>query len=129
MRVTATVEAVDQATRAVTLKDANGEKVSFIVGPNARNLAQLKVGDVVTIEYGQAVAVKLAKTSVKERARTVTEAIERAEPGQKPGGVVAREVKVTASIEKIDTKTNMVTLKGPQQTVDMKVQDPRCCRA
>jgi hypothetical protein len=123
VRVTATVEAVDQATRAVTLKDANGEKVSFIAGDEVRNLAQLKKGDVVTIEYGQALAVKLAKSSSKTRERTVTEAIERAKPGEKPGGVIAREVKVIASIEKIDAKGSIVTLKGPKQTVDVKV-DP-----
>jgi hypothetical protein len=124
IKVTATVEAVDQATRAVTLKDANGDKVSFIAGDEVRNLAQLKKGDVVTIEYGQALAVKLAKTSSKTRERTVTEAMDRAAPGQKPGGVIAREVKVIASIEKIDAKNNIVTLRGPKQTVDVKVQDP-----
>ena len=58
------------------------------------------------------------------RERTVTEGIERAAPGQKPGGVAIREVKAIASIEKIDTKKNVVTLRGPQHTVDVKVQDP-----
>lgn len=124
VRVTATVDAVDQKTRSVTLKNAKGEKHTFIAGDEVRNLAQLAVGDVVTIEYGQAVAVRLAPTSNKTRARTVTEAMDRAAPGQKPGGVAVREVKAVASIEKIDPKTNIVTLRGPEHTVDLKVQDP-----
>jgi Cu/Ag efflux protein CusF len=123
-KVTATVESVDQKTRAVTLKRPNGEKVSFVAGEDVRNLAQVKVGDVVTIEYAQALAVKLAKTDNKVRARTVTEGMQRAELGQKPGGIAVREVKAVASVEKIDAKTNVVTLRGPEQTVDVKVQDP-----
>ena len=123
-RVTATVEAIDQKTRNVTLKTSDGEKFTFTAGEDVRNLAQVNKGDIVTVEYGQALAVKLAKTDNKTRARTVTEGVQRAEPGQKPGGVAVREVKAIASIEKIDTATNMVTLRGPQTTVEMKVQDP-----
>jgi Cu/Ag efflux protein CusF len=50
--------------------------------------------------------------------------MERAAVGQKPGGVAVREVRVIASVEAIDTKKQMVTLRGPQHTVSMKVQDP-----
>ena len=123
-RVTATVEAIDQKTRNVTLKTSEGEKFTFTAGEDVRNLAQVNKGDIVTVEYGQALAVKLAKTDNPTRARTVTEGVQRAEPGQKPGGVAVREVRAIASIEKIDTATNMVTLRGPQNTVEMKVQDP-----
>src|SRR6188768_1545100 len=86
-RVTATVEAIDQKTRNVTLKTSDGEKFTVTAGDDVRNLAQVNKGDIVTVEYGQALAVKLAKTDNKTRARTVTEGVQRAEPGQKPGGV------------------------------------------
>src|SRR6478752_6605457 len=59
VKVTATVDAIDQATRSVTLKDSKGEKHTFIASDEVRNLDQVKKGDVVTIEYGQAVAVRL----------------------------------------------------------------------
>jgi len=123
-RVTATVEAIDQKTRSVTLKTTDGEKFTFTAGEEVRNLAQVNKGDIVTVEYGQAVAVRLAKSTNTTRERTVTEDVKRAEPGQKPGGMAVREVKVIASIEKIDAAKNMVTLRGPQNTVEMKVQDP-----
>jgi Cu/Ag efflux protein CusF len=124
VRVTATVDDIDQATRTVTLKNAQGEKVSFVAGPDVRNLAQVAKGDVVTMEYAQAVAVKLDKTPNNTRSRTVTEVADRAAVGQKPGGIVVREVKVIASVEAIDMAKNVVTLRGPEHTVAVKVQDP-----
>jgi Cu/Ag efflux protein CusF len=124
VRMTATVDSIDQATRTVTLKNAKGELTSFVAGPEVRNLDQVAKGDVVTLGYAQALAVKLAKTTATTRERSVVEDMKRSEPGQKPGGVAVRQVKVVASVEKIDTAKNMVTLRGPQATVDVKVQDP-----
>jgi len=121
--VTATVEDINQATREVTLKDTRtGAKVSFVAGPEVKNLAQVAKGDVVTIAYGEAVGIKLEKTSDHVRSRTVTEGSQRAKPGEKPGMVAMREVKVVASIEKIE-KDN-VTLRGPEHTETIKVKDP-----
>lgn len=124
VRITATVDDIDQASRTVTLKNAQGEKVSFVAGDDVRNLAQVKKGDIVTMEYAQAIAVKLDKTPNNTRSRVVTEAADRAPLGQKPGGVVARQVKVVASVEAIDAAKNTVTLRGPEHTVAVKVQDP-----
>jgi Cu/Ag efflux protein CusF len=124
-RVTATVEAVDQKTRAVTLKDSKGEKHSFVAGPDVRNLAQVSVGDVVTIDYGQAAAIKLAKTDKKVRERLVSESVDRAATGQMPGGTVSREVSVIASVEAVDVPGKAVTLRGPENTVTLQVKDPK----
>lgn len=124
VRVTATVESIDQATRTVTLKDSSGKLFAFVAGDDVRNLAQVKKGDVVTLDYAQALAVRLAKSASKTRERTVTEGVQRAALGQKPGGVAVREVKVIASVEAIDPKKQMVTLRGPEHTVTMKVEDP-----
>ncbi len=121
--VTATVESIDQKTREVTLKNTEtGAKVSFVAGPEVRNLAQVSKGDIVTIAYGEAVAVKLDKSDSKVRERTVTEGGERAKPGEKPGMVAMREVKVVASVEKIEK--DHVTLRGPEHTETIKVKDP-----
>jgi Cu/Ag efflux protein CusF len=124
VRVTATVESIDQATRTVTLKDSKGKLFAFVAGDDVRNLAQVSKGDVVTLDYAAALAVRLAKSASKVRERTVTEGVKRAEAGQMPGGMAVREVKVVASVEAIDAKKQMVTLRGPEHTVSMKVQDP-----
>jgi Cu/Ag efflux protein CusF len=124
VRVTATVEAIDQATRTVTLKDSKGGLHTFVASDEVRNLAQVGKGDVVTLEYAAALAVRLAKTDSKVRERTVTEGVKRSEPGQMPGGAAVREVKVIASVESIDAKAQTVTLRGPEHTATVKVQDP-----
>jgi Cu/Ag efflux protein CusF len=124
VKVTATVTAIDQATRVVTLTDASGKKVTFVAADEVRNLAQVKVGDVVTMEYAQALAVSLTKSTKTAPQRTVSEGITRSASGAKPGGVAVREVQITAAVVAIDRKTNVVTLRGPDATVDVKVEDP-----
>jgi Cu/Ag efflux protein CusF len=123
-RITATVESIDQATRKVVLKGEKGGTMSFVAGPDVRNLAQVSKGDKVTVDFLQAVGVRLVKTDSKLRERTISEDVKRAAPGQMPGGVMTREVKVVASVEAVDAKKSSVTLRGPERTLTMKVDDP-----
>src|SRR5690349_11033863 len=61
VKASATVEAVDVATRTVKLKNARGDERTITAGPEVRNLDQIKVGDTVTIEYVEALAIELKK--------------------------------------------------------------------
>ncbi|MFP3557827.1 hypothetical protein SB861_45180 [Paraburkholderia sp. SIMBA_049] len=122
--VTATVVAIEPATRTVTLKDKRGRVVEVEVGEEARNFDQLKVGDVVTTEYREAMSLSLMKTS---GARSATQRLieQRTPPGAKPGGTIGREITVMADVVAVNAKAKTVTLKGPQgNTVDVIVQDP-----
>ncbi len=123
-KITATVEAIDQKTREVTLKGPKGGVISFVAGPDVKNLAQVQKGDEVVVEYAQALAVSLKKSTKTAVSRTIVEGGKAAQPGQKPGVVAARQVNVTAKIDAIDPKTNVVTLSGVEHTVDLKVKDP-----
>jgi Cu/Ag efflux protein CusF len=123
-KVTATVEAIDQKTREVTLRGEGGNTVSFVASAEVRNLAQVSKGDIVTIEYAQALLVALEKTKSTTRERVVTEGAKGAAPGQMPAGVVVRDVAVVASVEAIDKAKSTVTLRGPERTVTIKVRDP-----
>jgi len=122
-KVTATVVEIDPATRTVTLKDKNGHIVDVEVGEEARNFGQLKVGDVVTIEYREAMSLSLSKTSGPRSAseRTMEQ---RSSPGAKPGGTIGREITVMADVLAVNAKAKTVTLKGPHNTVDVIVEDP-----
>lgn len=124
VKTTATVESIDQATRAVTLKDDKGILVSFVASPEVKNLAQVSKGDIVTIEYAQAALVGLAKTKSTVRERIVTEGKSSAAKGQMPASVAIRDVKVIASVEAVDAKKSLVTLRGPEHAVTVKVKDP-----
>jgi len=109
----ATVTAIDLKTRMVTLKDMDGKETTIHVDERARNLAQVKVGDVVRVAYMQAVAWKVNKS--KKAAPTEAEAATaRTKPGEKPGGAVGQRITFTATIEAIDLANGTVTLKGPE---------------
>jgi hypothetical protein len=123
-KVTATVEAIDQKTREVTLKGPKGNAFTFVAGPEVKNLAQVQKGDHVVVEYAEALAIDLKKSTKTAVSRTVTEGGKAAAPGQKPGAVAGRRIDVVAKIDAIDTKTNVVTLSGVEHTVELKVQDP-----
>jgi hypothetical protein len=62
-RYKATVEAIDLPTRMVKLKGARGNVFDIQVSEEARNLAQVKVGDTVDLEYYEALAVAAKRTS------------------------------------------------------------------
>jgi len=125
VRVSATVSAVDKATRTVTLKGADGKEFPVVAGPEVRNFDQIKVGDEVVVGYLQALALELKKGGGAPVARVEGADAARAASGAQPGGVVARKVTVMADVTAVDAKTQTVTLRGPQRTVDLKVPDPK----
>jgi hypothetical protein len=60
VKVTATVTALDQAERKMTLQGSGGKKFTVQVGPAALNFDQLRVGDRVTTTVTQKAIVSLA---------------------------------------------------------------------
>ena len=123
VKVTATVVRVDQGTRVVTLRDSSWKDMSFVADELISNLPQVIVGDVVTMEYTRALAIKLDKSSKTLRERTVSEGFERAASGMRPAGTATRNVSVVASVEEIDEVHRVITLRGPEATVDVEVRD------
>ena len=118
--VRATVEAIDLKTREVTLRREDGELVTLVVSEEARNLAQVAKGDVVTASYQVGLVVALGPPG-KEPVRVDDTQAARAAAGQKPGGAIQQTVAVTATVVGIDTARRTVTLKGPKRTVDLPV--------
>jgi hypothetical protein len=122
--MTATVVAIDLQKRIVTLKGEDGEVRDIKVGPEAVNLPQVKVGDLVMVKYYESIAVEVIKPGMAAAAGEQS-AIVRAKPGEMPGGMAAREVSVTATVTAIDKQKGTITLKGPEGKVNtVKVQDP-----
>jgi Cu/Ag efflux protein CusF len=120
----ATVEAIDQQTRHVTLKTEDGKSMTIVADARVKNLAQVHVGDVVEVAYREALAIDVIPGGAP--ASTVVEgAAGTAKPGTKPAAAGARRVTVTATIEAIDEATQHVTLRGPEgKTMEVKVQNP-----
>ena len=123
-KVTGTVESIDIAQRRVVLKGPKGKTFPMTVGPDVRNLEQVKVGDAVVVRYLEALSLTLMKDGKALRSSSQSADGARAPAGQRPGGVVATQVEATADVIAVDRKAQVVTLRGPKQVVDLKVRDP-----
>jgi len=111
----ATVVAIDRTARVVTLEGDEGEDWWVIeAGPEVRNLDQVEVGDKVKVSYTEALLWHVKKASQGAPGVVTSTDVERAQPGQKPGGMVGREVTVTTTITEVDLPNGTVTLTGPR---------------
>jgi hypothetical protein len=123
-QVTASVEAIDSATRTVTLKGAGGDTFTVLVGPEVRNFDRIQVGDLVVVRYLEALTLELKKRGTALRARTDRDVTDRAPPDERPARVNAHEVHVVADVIALDPTTQTVRLRGPTRVVDLRVYDP-----
>ena len=59
VKATATVTAVDKATRLITLQGQDGNSFVVQAGPEVKNFDQIKSGDLVVVQYVQALTLEL----------------------------------------------------------------------
>lgn len=110
--VSATVVAVDQATRQVTLKNEDGRQVVLRVGDEVRNLPQVKAGDKVRVSFYEATSGRLLRPGEALQVDGQEEiAAGRAPEGERPAAAIGRRVTTTATIASIDHDYPSVTLK------------------
>src|SRR5262249_6498898 len=122
---TATVEAIDQKSRMITLRRADGQRLRFRVSDQVKNLPQVKKGDQVNVTYYESVGLRLRKPGDAATGVTVAEDAERARPGDLPAGAVAEVVTVTSKVVGIDRRKQTATLELPNhEKLTLKVQDP-----
>jgi len=116
--LTATVESIDQATRMVTLRAANGKSQTIEVSPDVENLPQVKAGDKVMVRYYEGLAAQLKKKGEATPGREVKQAelAAKAPAGQRPAGLVGSTVNSTVVIQAVDKAANTVTFDGEDGT-------------
>ncbi len=112
VKLAGTITALDAKKRTVTIK-GDGGKTAVIDAKNARNFDQVKVGDRINIELIEALALAVRKSDAPPSAEAAT-VVKLAPKGQKPAGVVAEVLDITAEVVAVDHKKRTVTLKGPQ---------------
>lgn len=111
IRSVAEVVAIDEKTRTLALRRDDGNTLTVVVAPGVRNLAQMRVGDIVVAEYGRAQAHSLEKTAGLEP------------PGAGKAAATNRR-SIVADIVAIDDKKGFATLKGAKgNVVDVVVKD------
>jgi hypothetical protein len=122
---TATVVRIDQKTRHVTLKGEDGKMVTIVAGPEVRNLAQVKKGDIVRVTYHESLAYRVRKAGTAKPGAGASTEVTRAPLGEKPGATVTDTVTVRSTIASIDKANSEVTLRNPQgKLTAVKVKDP-----
>jgi Cu/Ag efflux protein CusF len=119
---TATIEAIEAASRTVTLRKPDGTLVSTVAGPEIKRFAEIKVGDKVTARYIDNVVVRLRRPGEPE-VDTAVKATTGSEQAT-PGGTKARQRTIAATIAAIDPAVPSVTFTGPNGwKYSSKVQD------
>ena len=115
--MSAMVEAINHETREVTLRDAEGNSTSFVVGEEARNLDQVSVGDTVMAEFEQSLSIEVFANDGTEPSAGGLAAAGRSEKGEMPAGMAVSSQVVTATVEEINLENNTFKLKGPSGEV------------
>jgi hypothetical protein len=114
--VSASVEAIDQTTREVTLKGPLGNTVTFTVDPRVERLGEVKVGDFVRADYYISIAAELRAPTPEEEKEplVVLEAGGKSPAGTTPAAGGLRRFKVVTTVEGVDLSTETITIKGPR---------------
>lgn len=119
---TATVQAINLQTREVTLKDQKGRVFTIKASDEVRNLPQVQVGDRVVVTYQEDLAIYLTgKVGTGISTRTDAVSAGRAQPGQRPAGVVRDTTRITANIISVNKQKRQVLVRGATRTVQVKV--------
>lgn len=107
------VRKVNFQTRMVTVEAPSGELVTISVPPEAQNLDQVYAGAKFRVRYLQSVAVYISPTGGQPDAVEDT-AMELAEKGATPGGVIVSVKQIQARVDEIDYAARTVVLTGPE---------------
>jgi hypothetical protein len=108
---TATVEAIEAASRTITLLKPDGTFVTTVAGPEIKRFDEIKVGDKVTARYIDNVVVRLKRPGEPDvvSGGTATTPAEQA----LPGGTKAKQRTIAATIAAIDPNVPSITFTGP----------------
>jgi hypothetical protein len=122
--ITATIEAIDQTNRIVTLKGPQGNLVDTYVDESYKRFNQLKVGDQVKAQYYESLAMSIRKPGDPAPAAGVKESVTAREGA--PGATAARQLTGSVTVTALDPKVPSISVKGPKGNVfSMRVQDPK----
>jgi len=114
VEIEATIQSIDVASREIVLKLEKGEELALVAGPDVKRLADLKVGDQVSIEYYESLTLALSKIEGAAPSQSAASSELRAEPTELPGGIKAKQTKISAKVTAVDTTASTVTLVGPK---------------
>jgi Cu/Ag efflux protein CusF len=113
-RLTATVEAVDTASRKLTLKGADGSTETIAVPPEVKRLDEIAAGDTVQVELREGLLLESQPPGSNFVTPAVAVAGGRTDKGDAPGAAAAAAVQSTVTITAIDLDNRIVQFQGPE---------------
>jgi hypothetical protein len=122
--VTARVDAIDRERRVVRLRRLPGtDSVDVEVPPDMQGFSTLKVGDIVTATYSEAIAVRVRKPG--DPAPPAPSTSTQRKEGT-PGSATRREQTFQVTVTALDAATSSITVKGPKgDSRTIGVRDPK----
>jgi hypothetical protein len=121
---TFTIKAIDQATRSVTLTQANGDEDTFTVGPEVTRFNQLKVGDRIKATYHESLVFQLRKPGAP--AAPPTSSIAGGRLKDQPGGAIGAQQTMSVTVKAVDMKVPSLTVTTPDnRTLTRKIADAK----
>ena len=107
------VREVNHEARTVTVETPRRELITIAVPAESQNLDQIYTGAKFRVRYLQSVAVYISPTGGQPDAVEDT-AMELAEKGATPGGVIVNVKQIQARVDEIDYAARTVVLTGPE---------------
>jgi hypothetical protein len=111
--VTASVVAINYATRMVSLKGQSGNIFDQKVSAEVKNLNQINVGDLVVIEFVETIKVFARKSDGGKPRKKSNETVQVARPGAKPMKVQVTTEEIVTEVTAIDSEKRIITLNTP----------------
>ncbi|HET9262852.1 MAG TPA: hypothetical protein VFO14_07405 [Vicinamibacterales bacterium] len=119
---TATIKAIDQATRSVTLRAANGDEDTFTVGPDVARFNELKVGDTIKATYYESLVFQVRKPGAAAATSGAVAAAGRLK--DVPGGAIGSQQTATVTVKAVDMNVPSITVVTTDgRTLTRKIAD------
>ncbi|MDH3830334.1 MAG: hypothetical protein OEV12_02430 [Gammaproteobacteria bacterium] len=116
IEATATVTAVDMERHLVTIQGPQGNIAVIQVTDQVKNLPQVKIGDVVDIQYYRSAIAELVKVDKNTTLDTTVSGAKMTRPeGDKPGGAIGLQVKRRAEVMFVDPIQKFITFLSPDR--------------
>ncbi|HMF97747.1 MAG TPA: hypothetical protein VKE96_25785 [Vicinamibacterales bacterium] len=125
LRETATIQAIDQTSRTVTLRFKDGDEDTFTAGPEIQRFNEFKVGDSIEMTYVASIVVQIQKPGAAAAGTTGEAAITRGR-GPTPSGTMSAQIKKTVTVKSIDPAVPSITVMTDDgRTVTRKIEDKK----
>jgi Cu/Ag efflux protein CusF len=123
LKMTATIQAIDSATRTVTLRDEMGNEDEYVVSSDMQRFNELKVGQKVEITYYESLVLQVLKPGEQGLTAASETALSRAK-GNLPAATLASQDRRTVTVKSIDPSVPSVTVTTEDgRSVTRKIED------